>query len=303
MPSETVPEPLARERFDRVLALMAGVPRSEARRLVEEGLATLDGETPAPKTKVTAGQVIEYPEPEEVRWEPDPDVEFGVLHEDEHLAVIDKPAGLVVHTGAGRSVPTLAGGLLARWPVMREVGEPGRWGLVHRLDRDTSGALLVAKSDDVLWDLQDQLRRREISRTYVAMVEGPFDAPTGTVDAPIDRDPDQPTRRAVTPFGRPSRTHYRVDESFENPPVSLLEVTLETGRTHQIRVHMAAIEHPVVADRLYGRSSTPSLGLARTWLHAKRLAFTHPVSGEQLVVESPLPDVLAATLADLRAAD
>ncbi len=303
MPSEVVPEPFGGERFDRVLALVAGVPRSEARRLIEEGLATVDGETPAPKTKVAPGQLLEFPEPEEVRYEPDPDVEFGVLHEDEHLAVIDKPAGLVVHAGAGRAVPTLAAGLLARWPGMREVGEPGRWGLVHRLDRDTSGALLVAKSDEVLWDLQDQLRRREVSRTYATMVEGAFEAPTGTIDAPIDRDPDQPTRRATTPFGRPSRTHYRVEESFENPPVSLLDVTLETGRTHQIRVHMAAIDHPVVADRLYGRSSTPGLGLDRTWLHARRLAFVHPVGGEEVVVDSPLPDVLAATLARLRSDD
>lgn len=300
MPTDVVPDELAGERFDRVLAIVGDMSRSEARRLIDEGLAVLDGEPAGARTKVTAGAAMSFPEPVLTFHEPDPDVEFGVLYEDDALAVVDKPAGLVVHAGAGTAVPTLAGGLIARWPAMRTVGEPGRWGLVHRLDRDTSGALLVAKTDEVLEDLQHQLRERTISRTYAALVEGHLGTPTGTIDAPIDRDPDQPTRRAVSPFGRPARTHYRVLETFENPATSLLDVDLETGRTHQIRVHFAAIDHPVVADRVYRRSSTPSLGLHRTWLHARRLAFIHPVTTEELVVESPLPVELADTLGRLR---
>lgn len=300
MPAETVPDELAGERFDRVLSLVAGVSRSEAKRLIEDGEATLDGEAATVRAKVAAGAVLAFPEPAEVLYEPDPEVEFGVLWEDPHLVVVDKPAGLVVHAGAGHPVPTLASGLIARWPAMRTVGEPGRWGLVHRLDRDTSGALLVAKTDEVLLDLQHQLRERDVSRTYAALVEGRLGTPTGTIDAPIERDPDQPTRRRVSPFGRPARTHYRLVESFDHPEVSLLDVDLETGRTHQIRVHFAAIDHPLVGDRVYRRSSTPSLGLHRTWLHARRLGFTHPVTGERVVVDSPLPPELAATLETLR---
>lgn len=301
MPSEIVPDDLDGERWDRVLSLLAGVSRAEARRYIDDGTASVDGETPAPSTRVASGATVSFPEPEVITHEPDPDVEFDVLWEDDHLVVVDKPAGLVVHAGAGRPVPTLAAGLIARWPAMRTTGEPGRWGLVHRLDRDTSGALLVARTDEVLLDLQDQLRRREVSRTYQALVEGHFGTPTGTIDAPIDRDPDQPTRRRVSPFGRPARTHYRVVETFERPELSLLQVDIETGRTHQIRVHLSTIDHPIVGDRVYRRTGTPSLGLHRTWLHASRLAFTHPVTGEHLVVESPLPVELEATLVDLRA--
>jgi 23S rRNA pseudouridine1911/1915/1917 synthase len=302
MPSEAVPADLDGERFDRALSVLAAVSRSEARRLIDEGLATRDGEPAAPADRVGEGDVLAFPEPEEVRHEPDPTVHVDVLWEDDVAAVVDKPAGLVVHAGAGRRVPTLAAGLVARWPSMAEVGEPGRWGLVHRLDRDTSGALLVAKTQAALEALADQLRRREVARTYLALAEGDFGTPTGTIDAPIERDPDVPTRRRVGPFGRPSRTHYRVLERFERPAVSLLEVRLETGRTHQIRVHLAAIDHPVVADRVYRRSSTPTLGLQRTWLHAARLGFAHPEDGTMVTVESPLPPELADTLDDLRAA-
>ncbi len=223
-----------------------------------------------------------------------------VLYEDAFLAVVDKPAGLVVHAGAGTRVSTLASGLAARWPEMLEVGEPGRWGLVHRLDRDTSGALLVAKQAEPLAALQEALRRRLVTREYAALVEGHFSAPTGTIDAPIERDPQAPTRRRVSSTGRPSRTHYRVREAFETPPVTLLDVKLETGRTHQIRVHLAAIGHPAVGDNVYRSTATPSLGLHRTWLHAARLTFRHPVTDEELSVESPLPDELLATLAALR---
>lgn len=298
MPEATVGQDLAGARFDLALARLADCSRSHARRLIDEGEATLDGEVVAARTKVTAGQVVAHPELEEVTHEPDPDVEFEVLWEDEYAAVVDKPAGLVVHAGAGRRVATLAQGLVARWPEMLEVGEPGRWGLVHRLDRDTSGALLVAKTDAALSALQGSLRRREVGREYVALIEGHPGAPTGTIDAPIDRDPVVPTRRRVDAGGRPARTHYRVKEEFGE--LTLMDVRLETGRTHQIRVHFAAIGHPVVGDRVYRAATTPSLGLHRTWLHAVRLTFPHPVSGDEVTVGSPLPPELSATLEALR---
>lgn len=300
MPEATVGPELEGARFDLALARVADCSRSHARRLIDEGEATLDGVVVAARTKVSAGMVIGHPELEEVTHEPDPDVDVVVLWEDEHAAVIDKPAGLVVHAGAGRRVATLAQGLVARWPEMLTVGDPGRWGLVHRLDRDTSGALLVAKTDAALEALQGALRRREVGREYVALVEGHPGAPTGTIDAPIDRDPVVPTRRRVSADGRPARTHYRVREEFADAGLTLMDVRLETGRTHQIRVHFAAIGHPVVADRVYRTTSTPTLGLHRTWLHAERLAFHHPVTGEALAVRSPLPDELAATLERLR---
>ncbi|NND85641.1 MAG: RluA family pseudouridine synthase [Acidimicrobiia bacterium] len=301
MPEAVVGADLEGARFDLALARVADCSRSHARRLVDEGEATLDGVVVAARTKVAAGQVIAHPELEEVTHEPDPNVEVSVLWEDEHAAVIDKPAGLVVHAGAGRRVSTLAQGLVARWPEMLEVGEPGRWGLVHRLDRDTSGALLVAKTVEALDALQGALRRREVGREYLALIEGHPGAPTGTIDAPVDRDPVVPTRRRVDPNGRPARTHYRVKEEFGDGDLTLMDVRLETGRTHQIRVHFAAIGHPVVADRVYRSTTTPSLGLHRTWLHAARLTFPHPVTGEVREVVSPLPDELVATLADLRA--
>ncbi len=301
MPEAIVPPELAGKRFDLTVARLASVTRSVARSLVEDGEATLDLEPASPRTKVTEGARVSWPEIEAVVHLPDPSVEFGVLYEDDDLAVVDKAAGLVVHVGAGSRVPTLAAGLVARWPEMLEVGEPGRWGLVHRLDRDTSGALLVAKRPEALAALQDALRRRAVTREYLALVEGHFGAPTGTIDAPIERDPRTPTRRRVAATGRPSRTHYRVSEVFDLPGLTLADVRLETGRTHQIRVHMAAIGHPVVGDRVYRSTSTPSLGLHRTWLHAVRLTFPQPTSGDEIVVVSPLPGELEETLDVLRA--
>lgn len=301
MPTELVPENLDRQRIDLVVARLAGVPRSVAREMVTNGEATYNGEVVAPKAKVDSGGEIAYPEIPEFVFEPDPDVAFGVLYEDEHLAVIDKPAGLVVHATAKRKMTTLAGGLVHRWPEMLDVGDAGRWGLVHRLDRDTSGALLVAKTQAALDALQEQMREREIKRTYLALATGLFDVPTGTIDAPLTRDRRNPTRREVSPYGKPARTHYRLLEEWNHPLVALLEVKLETGRTHQIRVHFAAIDHHIVADRTYRTVETPTFGLNRTWLHAHRLEFVHPVTGIEVTAVSELPTELEATLVDLRA--
>lgn len=289
-----VPSDLGGARLDRAVAVLLRLSRSEAAALVERGVE-LDGEKATRSDRVQPGQVITCPPPAEAtRLEPE-EVDFGVLHEDESLLVVDKPPGLVVHPGTGRITGTLAAGLLHRYPDLAGIGADDRWGLVHRLDKDTSGALLVARSAEAFTDLTGQLRRREVKRTYAALVEGEMAAATGTIEAPIGRDPARPTRRAVTPTGKPARTHYETVRFWSDADVTLLEVTLETGRTHQIRVHLGAIEHPVVGDFGYG-ATRRDLGAPRTFLHASRLEFTHPASGEHLSVESPLPPDLTRVL-------
>jgi 23S rRNA pseudouridine1911/1915/1917 synthase len=204
----------------------------------------------------------------------------------------------VVHPGSGRTGGTLAAGLLDRYPELVGVGAEDRWGLVHRLDKDTSGAILVARTREAFEALTAELRRRQITRTYTALVEGEMGAATGTIEAPVGRDPTQPTRRAVTHGGKHARTHYEVVRYFPDSVASLLSVRLETGRTHQIRVHFAAIGHPVVGDRVYG-ATRKDLGSPRTFLHASRLEFTHPESRRRLEVEAPLPTDLSEVLEGL----
>jgi 23S rRNA pseudouridine1911/1915/1917 synthase len=289
-----IPSHLVGERADKVVAELAGVSRQVSRRLFAAGV-TLDGEAVTPDRRV-AGGVIEFPRPEAGSSPPAVEVAFGVVYEDADLLVVDKPPGLVVHPGAGSPQPTLASGLLHRFPDLEGVGEPGRWGIVHRLDRGTSGLLVVARTQQALGRLQADLRQRRIHRAYLTLVHGVPSLPTGTVDAPIGRDPAHPTRQKVVAGGRPSRTHYRVVRSYA--VAALLEVELETGRTHQIRAHMAAIDHPVVGDRAYSRRRDP-VPVDRIFLHAHRLSFPHPRTGEEVSVESPLPPDLAAVLVDL----
>jgi 23S rRNA pseudouridine1911/1915/1917 synthase len=297
----SVPEELDGERIDRVVAVLGEMSRSEARARCDDGEVTVDGEVTAAKSRVAAGATITFPATvpaEQLAAEP---VEFGVLYEDDEVLVVDKPAGLTVHPGAGRTTGTLAGGLLARYPELVGVGEAGRWGLVHRLDRETSGALLVARTPAAHAQLTDALRRREVGRRYVALVQGTFDLPRGTVDAPIGRDPHRPRRRAMVPTGRHAVTHYRMVRQWSSPGVALLSVELETGRTHQIRVHLAGIGHSVIGDRLYGRRDP--VVAPRLFLHAESLRFVHPRSGEEMTVQSPLPSDLARVLAGLGEAE
>ncbi len=293
----TVGAELAGERLDKAVAVLAGLSRTQARRLVEDHAALVDGSPARPTDRVTPGAVIEVglpPAPGRLLPEPVP---FDVIWEDEYLAIVAKPSGVVVHPGSGARRGTLAAGLLHRWPQLEGVGEPDRWGIVHRLDRETSGCLLVAKTSETLGALRAALARREIERSYWVLVRGGFDVPAGTVDAPIGRDRRHPTRFAVDPAGRPARTHYRVAAQWDEPAVSLLEVHPETGRTHQIRVHLLSIGHPVVGDRTYGR--VPGLGSKRVWLHAFRLELRHPISGQPIDAGAPLPDELRDDLRNL----
>ncbi len=293
----TVPAEMAGERVDKAVAHLLAVSRAVARTLVEGG-AELDGEPCSARDRISEGQVITVDRPsDEVSLVPEP-VDFDVLAETDSYVVVDKPPGLVVHPGSGATGGTLAAGLLYRYPALEGVGAHGRWGLVHRLDRDTSGVLLVARTARAFDSLVDQLRRREIERHYLTLVEGALPAATGTIEAPIARDPVQPTRRAVAHGGKDARTHYEVSREFSESGVTLAEVTLETGRTHQIRVHMSAIGHPVAGDWTYG-ASRRDLGLARMFLHARRLKFGDPESGEPVIVESPLPADLEACFSAL----
>lgn len=292
-----IPDDVEGERLDKAIADLLGVSRAVARTIVDSGV-TVDEKPGTPKTRVYAGSLIvaELP-PEPVALEPEP-VEFEVLLEDDEFVVINKAPGVVVHPGAGQRHGTLAAGLLFRYPEIRGVGAEGRWGLVHRLDKGTSGALLVARTPAGYEFLSQAIRHRDVKREYLALVEGLLKPPTGTIDAPIGRDPVYPTRRAVTLDGRHARTHYQLVRNFPEARVALVDVRLETGRTHQIRVHFAAIGHAVIGDPVYGMSSYP-VKSPRVFLHAGKLSFRHPTRDEEVVVEAPLPDDLSSVIAGL----
>jgi 23S rRNA pseudouridine1911/1915/1917 synthase len=295
-----VPGSLAGERVDRAVALLTGWSRAEVQALVEEGAVLVDGRPVAKSRRLVAGEeiVLTAAPPVEAPPQPEP-VDFGVVHEDADVVVLSKPAGLVVHPGAGHTAGTLAGGLLARYPEMAAVGDPLRPGIVHRLDRDTSGLMVVARSPEAYTALVAALSQREVERRYLALVWGHLEARRGSIDAPIGRSPRRPTRMAVREAGREARTGYEVLEEHDRPIVSLLDCRLETGRTHQIRVHLTAIGHPVVGDASYG-GDRPQLRPGRPFLHACHLAFAHPVTGEPLVFDDPLPTDLEALLSALR---
>ncbi len=244
------------------------------------------------------GAVIVCSPPEVVPAVAAEPVDFDVLYEDREVIVIDKPAGIVVHPGSGHELGTLAAGLLNRFPELEGVGDEGRWGIVHRLDKETSGVLMVARTERAHAALRRALQRREVGRRYLALVLGVLRIPTGTVDAPIGRDPRRPTRMAVVRDGRPARTHYERMAEWVGADRSLLAVRLETGRTHQIRIHLASIGHPVAGDRAYGGRSTTSRP-GRMWLHAAELGFAHPGTGKQVVIRAPLPEALRTSLTEL----
>ena len=293
---EILPPSLAGQRLDRVVALLAGVSRARAARLVEEGAVRLDGSVAeSGSRRVAEGQsvVLRVPEPDDPRPGPDRSVAVDVVLEDDEVVVVNKPAGLVVHPGSG---PTLINGLLARYPEMAGVGEPSRPGIVHRLDRDTSGLLVVARTPRAYESLVAQLKAHEPERVYAALVWGHPGAETGVIDAPIGRSLRRRDRMTVTGDGRRAVTRYQVERRFSHPrPTALLTCRLETGRTHQIRVHLRAIGHPVVGDRAYD-GGRPGLDPGRPFLHAGRLRFRHPASGRPVQAEATLPPDLASIL-------
>jgi len=289
-----VPQDAGGSRLDRFVAEHAELgSRAAAARLIDAGSVRVDGQVRPRAHRLAAGAVVELtiPTPETA---PLPAEDVDVIHADDHLLVVMKPAGLLVHAVPGYSGPTLAAALVGR----AGGGPPDRAGIVHRLDRDTSGLLLVARDEETLRRLQAQLRRRRVRRAYVGLVRGRPPSRTGRIEAAIGRDRRDPTRQSLdTDRPRDAVTHFELVEAL--PERSLLRVTLETGRTHQIRVHMAAIGHPVVGDRVYGHGA--ELGLDRQFLHAAELAFTHPVSGEPIEVSAPLPPDLEAALRLARA--
>lgn len=299
--TETIPDALAGERIDRVVSIVADVSRRQAVELIAEGSVLLDEQVPEkPSIRVEIDSVVTVDVVEqESGVKADPEVGFEIVHVDDHVIVVDKPAHLVVHPGSGIKQGTLANGLLARFPEIEQVGEADRPGIVHRLDKGTSGLLMVARTDLAYESLVLQLAKRTVNRLYAAVVIGLVEAEGGLIDAPLGRSPRDATRRAVVADGRPARTRYEVITRFAEVDCTHVECRLETGRTHQIRAHFAAIGHSVVGDERYGGGTHP--GLDRPFLHAAQLGFTHPDSDQELHFESPLPDDLRLALEGMSA--
>jgi 23S rRNA pseudouridine1911/1915/1917 synthase len=291
-----VPTALEGERVDRVVAMLCDVTRAEAADLVAAGAVRLDdAAVPVRSRRVAAGQWLDVAVADgggrahATPLQPDPTVDVPVVGVDEAFIVVDKPPGLVVHPGAGHRTGTLAQGLLARFPELAAVGEPDRPGIVHRLDLGTSGLLVVARTPEAYRSLVGQLAAHTVDRRYLALVWGTVASDAGVVDAPIGRAAHDPTQMAVAAAGRPARTRYTVLRRFDRPvEATLVECRLETGRTHQVRVHLAAIGHPLVGDARYG-GKRASLPADRPFLHAHRLAFDHPADGRRCRYESSLP--------------
>jgi len=297
---EAIPAALAGERVDRIVALITGCTRAEASDLVAAGATTVNGEVVRAKSRrLDEGDdlAVSWDEPAGPdRPRGDDTIAFAVIAEDDDILVIDKPPGLVVHPGAGNDEGTLVNGLLARYPEIASVGDPTRPGIVHRLDKDTSGLMMVARSPLAYDALVAQLSARRVDRRYQALVWGHPEVSHGVIDAPIGRSTREPTRMTVSERGREAVTRYEVVERFDQPvEVALLACKLETGRTHQIRVHLTALGHPVVGDERY-HGHRQSLVVPRLFLHAGELGFEHPVSGEARTYTSALPDDLVGVL-------
>jgi 23S rRNA pseudouridine1911/1915/1917 synthase len=301
----------AGERLDRWLAAkLPALSRARLQALIEEGAVRVDGGAARASSRVKGGQSVRVTVPAPAAAEPQPeDIPIRVVHEDSHLMVVDKPAGLVVHPGAGTVAGTLVNALLFRVKDLSGVGGVLRPGIVHRLDRGTSGLLVVAKDDATHQDLGRQFASRSVEKEYVAVVLGRPRRSTGTIDAPIGRDPVHRKRMSVRAArGRAARTTYSVTETLDGS--ALLRVRIHTGRTHQIRVHLASLGHPVLGDVVYGGRHVPAsasahlrqavASLSRPALHAARLAFAHPATGERVTFESPLPDDLQRLVESLR---
>ncbi|KQV25135.1 RluA family pseudouridine synthase [Yonghaparkia sp. Root332] len=298
-----VPDGLSGERVDAALAKLLGFSRTFAAEVAEAGGVTVDGRTLGKSDRLPRDAWLE------VSWEPrrEPSIEpiavdnLRIVHDDDDLVVIDKPVGVAAHPSVGWEGPTVVGALAAAGFRIATSGPAERAGIVHRLDAGTSGLMVVAKTEAAYRELKRLFHDREVSKIYHAIVQGHPDPFSGTIDAPIGRHPGSAWKFAVVADGKPSVTHYDTIEAF--PSATLLEIHLETGRTHQIRVHMAAQRHPCVGDAMYGADPTLSarLGLTRQWLHAMRLGFRHPATGADVEFSSVYPDDLQHALDVLRA--
>lgn len=285
------------ERLDRALAArFPDLSRAQLQRLIRSSAVTVNDMVVRPAYRLSPGDRVSvtFPEEETVRAEAIP---LDIVYEDDYLLVVNKPAGMVVHPAAGVVSGTLVNALLARCLQVDDMGGPERAGIVHRLDRETSGLIVVAKDPETHGALQRQFKRRLVRKTYVALVEGQVQPREGIIEVPIGRDQKDRTRMTVARTGRPAVTQYRVLEMF--PQYTLLEIRPHTGRTHQIRVHLAWFGYPIVGDRVYGRRHQTLL-TDRHFLHARDLAFTHPATGEKVAFMAPLPSELAAVLTQLR---
>ncbi len=291
-----VPDAVVGSRADAGLARMTGLSRSRAAEIIEDGGVVQGGRILDKSDRLADGiLMVEFPS-EEPRDEPSVPGGIAVLYEDEHVAVIDKPVGVAAHGSPGWTGPTVVGALAAQCVTLASSGAAEREGIVHRLDVGTSGLMVVAKSDLAYSVLKRAFKERTVEKVYHALAQGHLDPTSGTIDAPIGRHPSSDYKFAVVSDGRPSVTHYETLEMF--PHGSLLEIHLETGRTHQIRVHMAAMRHPLAGDLTYGADPALAkrLGLTRQWLHARELAFAHPATGDEVRVVSEYPADLAAAL-------
>lgn len=290
------------ERLDQFLARrLDGASRTQARQLIDDGLVRIDGSLERPAYKLRFGELVAvYPRASSPVEAP-VGIELAVVYEDDDLAVIDKPANLTVHPAPGETQPTLVSAILHRWPEVSKISnddqdaDPLRPGLVHRLDRDTTGLLMIAKNAPTLRSLRDQLRERSMDKRYLAVVVGAPDPPAGLIDAPIGRDPADPRRMAILDRARPSQTGYETVERFAD--AALLECRLITGRTHQIRVHLSAIGHPIAGDSMYG---LPTPLIERQALHAARLTIHHAATDETLTLEADPPNDFRSLLSHLR---
>jgi 23S rRNA pseudouridine1911/1915/1917 synthase len=295
-----VPEGVEGERIDTALTRMLGLSRSQAAIIIAAGGVVCETKTLSKSDRVTSGQVIEIdldaapsPDPIEIVAEPVPGMQ--IVYDDNDIVVVDKPPGVAAHPSRGWDGPTVIGGLAAAGYSISTSGAPEREGIVHRLDAGTSGLMAVAKNELSYSRMKNQFRNREVHKVYHAVAQGLLDPLTGTIDAAIGRHPGHEYKYAVTKAGKPSLTHYETLEAFRH--ASLLRIVLETGRTHQIRVHLSAMRHPIVGDTMYGGDPVLAerLGLIRQWLHAVELSFEHPRTGERVELTSEYsPDLVRA---------
>ena len=296
----SVPEGVEGERIDSALTRVLGLSRTSVVKLLDDGDIKSDGRAMQKSDRVTAGQVIEVLLPAPLNQDPIPLTPLEgltVVYNDDDIVVIDKPVGCAAHPSPGWMGPTVVGALMAAGYTISTSGPAERAGVVHRLDAGTSGLMIIAKTDTAYLKLKEMFRDHDVEKTYHALVQGHMDPSSGTIDAPIDRHPKEDHRFAVVATGKESITHYEVIEYYRS--VSLVKVELETGRTHQIRVHFSALNHPLVGDTTYG--ADPVLGkkmkMSRPWLHALELRFNHPITGVPLELVAPYPPDLQASLA------